>query len=256
MTHDDHFTEDHFIEVFRKKTRLGSGMRLTRYFALTAAHCLGPRELAGEASVRLLLPGGQRAVGEVQDYDRLSDLALLRLKFSKDESIPLPGVCFDSVQWGEPWRATRRPSGTHETLNGHVVEVSDGVLLLDCRWFPDDYGEFAGSPVEREGSCRPQAVLGLIVERRAGADGATAGRITACTAREAVRCFDRFKFRTEDWTGDRAEGVDIAGPQAYVSPYTVAAIATERDIRVRAAVDEALDRAGYTSVVRVHWTRR
>ncbi|MGW0536657.1 S1 family peptidase [Streptomyces sp. NPDC003032] len=250
--------DEYFIEVFREERRLGSGVRLTRDFALTAAHCLEGRELEGRVAVRLCLPDGKHATGEVQDYDRASDLALLRLIFQKDEDVQLPGVCFDDARPQELWKATHQPPDGDDILCGSVAEVSYtygstgrggtiSALRLDCGWIPDDYAIFAGSPVERGDPYRTPVVLGLIVQDRAG--GAPDGTLFAGTVREAVTRFKRFRFRVEDLAGDPA-------PPLAVRPFVVGATETEKEILIRTAVEDALDRAGFPRVVRVHWTRR
>ncbi|WP_055534756.1 S1 family peptidase [Streptomyces alboniger] len=251
--------DEYFIEIFRDDRRLGSGVRLTRDFALTAAHCLEERELEGRAAVRLGLPDGKDATGEVQDYDRASDLALLRLIFQKDEDVQLPGVCFDDARPHEPWKATHQLPDGDDVLRGSVAEVSYvygstgrggtiNALRLDCDWVPDDCTLFAGSPVERGDPYRPPVVLGLIVQHRAGGR-APDGTLFAGTVREAVTRFKRFRFRIEDLAGDPA-------PPLAVRPFAVGATETEKEILIRTAVEDALDKAGFPRVVRVHWTRR
>ncbi|MEU6992496.1 trypsin-like peptidase domain-containing protein [Streptomyces sp. NPDC046465] len=274
--------DEHFIEIFRSgcrqggacrrgddcrrdeglgqvdSCRRGSGVRLTREFALTAAHCLRARELKGLDTVMLRLTDGKQVAGEVLDYDRRSDLALLNLTFPEGEDIRLPGVCFDDARQDELWKATHQPPDSDDVLTGNVAEISyeygelqKGVkicaLRLNCRASLGDYSVYAGSPVERGGPYGPTAVLGLIVERRAG-DGTPGDTVFAGTIREAVRQFDRFRFRIEDLSRDQR-------PLA-VRPYAVEATETEQRLRVSAAVEEALRRAGHDSVVDVHWIRR
>lgn len=248
--------DEYFIEIFREDCRLGSGVRLTRDFALTAAHCLELNELEGRSAVRLCLPDGKQAMGEVQEYDDLSDLALLRLIFHKDEDVQLPGVCFDEAREGELWQATHQLPDTGNDLRGSVAEVAspyrstqDGArvcaLRLDCYRVPDDYGRFAGSPVERGDPYRPPVVLGLIVKLRPGA-GPDPKTVYAGTVREAVRRFGRF----------RIEDLDREPYPLSVSPYRLEPTESVDDMRSRAAARDALDRAGYSSVVRLPWKRR
>ncbi|WP_157869166.1 S1 family peptidase [Streptomyces atriruber] len=276
MVHDEHF-----IEIFRsgcqqgdacrqqgdcrgaeglgqgESCRRGSGVRLTREFALTAAHCLQARELKGLDMVMLRLSDDRQVEAEVLDYDRRSDLALLNLTFPEGEDVVLPEVCFDDARQGEAWKAVRQPDSA-DVLTGSVADVSFEygdprknlkvpALRLNCPVGPDDYGMFAGSPVERGGPHPPTAVLGLIIERRAW-DGASEHAVFAATIREAVKQFDRFRFRVEDLARDQ-------WPLA-VRPYSVEATETEQKLRISAAVAEALDKAGYDSLVAVHWIHR
>ncbi|WAL95698.1 trypsin-like peptidase domain-containing protein [Streptomyces sp. Je 1-369] len=274
--------DEHFIEIFRggcrqgvecrrgadcrqdeglgqgDSCRRGSGVRLTREFALTAAHCLKARELKGLDLVMLRLSDGKQVMGQVLDYDRRSDLALLNLTFAEGEDVRLPGVCFDDARQDEVWKATHQPPDTDDVLTGSVADVSyeygdpqKGVkicaLRLNCHAGMDDYTKFAGSPVERGDPYRPTAVLGLIVERRA--DAGTAGdTVFAGTIREAVRQFDRFRFRVEDLARDQWP--------LSVRPYSVEASETEQKLRINAAVADALKKSGQDSVVSVHWIRR
>ncbi|MGY0486335.1 S1 family peptidase [Streptomyces sp. WG-D5] len=250
MVHDEFF-----IEIFRNDCRLGSGVRLTRDFALTAAHCLDKGELEDAVPVRLRLPDGKHVRGEVQDHDELSDLALLRIVFHRDEDIQLPGVCFDVASEGELWQATHQPPDNGQVLAGTVAEVAGlyrrttegaeiSALRLLCHQPPDDYRKFAGSPVERGDPYHPPVVLGLIVKRRSGA--APPESVHAGTVREAVRRFEC--FRIED-----------LGREPYprsVSPYRVEPIESAHEPDIRAAVRKALDEAGYSALVRPQWKRR
>ncbi|MEU5687504.1 serine protease family protein [Streptomyces venezuelae] len=272
--------DEHFIEIFRSgcrqgaecrrgadcgqdeglgqgdSCRRGSGVRLTREFALTAAHCLKDRELKGLDLVMLRLSDGKQAMGKVHDHDRRSDLALLNLTFAEGEDVRLPRVCFDDARQDEEWKATHQPPDTDDVLTGSVADVSyeygdpeKGVnvcaLRLNCHVSMDDYTKFAGSPVERGDPYRPTAVLGLIVKRHAGTVGDT---VFAGTIREAVRQFDRFRFRIEDLARDQWP--------LSVRPYSVEASETEQKLRINAAVAEALKKSGHDSVVAVHWIRR
>ncbi|MFK4064876.1 hypothetical protein [Streptomyces sp. NPDC029674] len=274
--------DEHFIEIFRsgcrqggecrrgddcrrdeglgqdESCRRGSGVRLTREFALTAAHCLKARELKGLDPLMLRLSGGKQVTGGVLDYDRRSDLALLNLTFAEGEDVQLPGVCFDDARQDEVWKATHQPPESDDVLTGSVADVSyeygepqKGVkicaLRLNCHAGPEDYGRYAGSPVERGDPYRPTSVLGLIVERRPGA-GTAGDTVFAGTIREAVRQFDRFRFRIEDLAREQ-------WPLA-VRPHSVEATETEQKLRVSAAVAEALKKSGHDSVVTVHWIRR
>ncbi|CAM5378328.1 Serine protease OS=Streptomyces alboniger OX=132473 GN=CP975_12860 PE=4 SV=1 [Streptomyces alboniger] len=249
--------DEYFIQIFREGRRLGFGLRLTRDFALAPAHCMKRRELDGMASVRLCLPDGKRATGEVQDFDRSCDLALLRLVFQKDEDVQLPAVCFDTARQHEVWRATHQLPDSSEILGGRVADVSHvygrtrrgmtvTVLRLACSWFPDDHTVFAGSPVERGAPYDWPVVLGLIVEHRAQ-NGAAADELLAGTVQEAVTQFSRFRFRMDDFTADPA-------PPLAVGPFVVNATETENKIRIEAAVENALGRAGYGRVLGIPWT--
>ncbi|MFJ2773376.1 trypsin-like peptidase domain-containing protein [Streptomyces sp. NPDC087300] len=248
--------DEYFIEIFRDDCRLGSGVRLTRDFALTAAHCLEENELEGRSAVRLSLPDGKQAMGEVQEYDSLSDLALLRLIFHKDEDVQLPGVCFDEAREGELWQATHQLPENGNELRGSVAEIGtlyrstgDGArvsaLRLDCHRVPHDYDRFAGSPVERGDPFRPPVVLGILVKLRPGA-GPDPKTVYAGTVREAVRRFGRF----------RIEGLGREPYPLSVSPYRVEPTEPAENIRIKAAVRDALDRGGYSSAVRLTWKRR
>ncbi|WP_409237461.1 hypothetical protein [Streptomyces sp. PA5.6] len=262
---------DYFIEVFRDGQgagtdgqRLGSGLRISREFALTAAHCLAERELDGAALVRIHVAGGVRPMGEVVEYDRLSDLALLRLSFPKDEDVELPDVRFDDARRNERWRMTLRLSPAFPVLRGSIAEVSCrygstrrgaevSAVRLTCPGGPDDCTPYAGSPVARDDDdWRRHTILGLIVERRPRGSAAP-DTLYAGTVREAVRRFDRFRFRVEESASGPGADPAVAGS---VRPYGVEAADAEEELRVEAAVDAALDRAGFTSVVRVLWIRR
>ncbi|MGB8945044.1 MAG: serine protease [Streptomyces sp.] len=203
--HEPH--QKHLIQIFRNNDRIGSGVRLTRHFALTAAHCLGDDKENRMRPVLLRLPDGRRLAGEVQQFDLLSDMALVKIVFQKGEKVPLPGIHFDAAREGEAWTAARRASGNGR-LRGTVSHVSviyqsTGEQTVNShRLRPDgscdDVRKFSGSPVDRgvPEPDRPAVVLGLLVARP-GTTDAPEGTLFAGTIDEAVRRFDTFKFRPE-----------------------------------------------------------
>ncbi|WP_371750089.1 hypothetical protein OG302_10750 [Streptomyces sp. NBC_01283] len=157
--------------------------------------------------VLLRLPDGRRLEGEVQQFDLLSDMALVKIVFQKGEKVPLPGIHFDAAREGEAWTAARRASDNGR-LRGTVSHVSviyqsTGEQTVNShRLRPhgscDDVRKFSGSPVDRgvPEPDRPAVVLGLLVARPATTD-APEGTLFAGTIDEAVRRFDTFKFRPE-----------------------------------------------------------
>ncbi|WP_347277111.1 S1 family peptidase [Streptomyces durmitorensis] len=201
--HEPH--QKHLIQVFRNNDHIGSGVRLTRYFALTAAHCLGDDRENRMRPVLLRLPDGRHLDGEVQQFDLLADMALLKIVFQKGESVPLPGIHFDVAREGESWTAVH-PRPDDGMLRGTVSDVSviyqsTGEQAVNCHRLRhdgahDDVRKFAGSPVGRgePDPDLPSVVLGLLVARPATTD-APQDTLFAGTIDEAVRRFDTFKFR-------------------------------------------------------------
>jgi hypothetical protein len=167
---------EHLIDIHDESGRLGSALRLTRKFALTAAHCLRGQVPTEQTDSRLRLPDGTPVV--VPMYNTTSDLALLRLVLGDDDAL-LPRVSFDTARRGEPWTATYRfpagdkpPTGSVEDPDA-LYRRTDSLVVramrLRCE-LRKDHAPFAGSPVERgvsertgQGAVSPVA-LGVVVE--------------------------------------------------------------------------------------------
>jgi hypothetical protein len=254
MTHPKHL-----IQIFRGNRRIASGVRLTKYFALTAAHRLGDDREQRRRPVVVRLPGGRRLEGEVKDCDLLTDMALVRIIFRKGESVPLPGIDFDAARPGESWTAAHQPPGNGVVLRGTVSHVSviyqstRDNQAVNCHQLRHDGScgnvqKFAGSPIDRErpGPDRPSVVLGLLVARPA-ATTASANTLFAGVIVEAVRRFDSFRFRPEpSQPSSESEQLYtvLQDPQAEA--------AARKDETVRAG----LQRAGVSSYVNLRWNHR
>ncbi|MEU4996851.1 serine protease [Streptomyces sp. NPDC021622] len=234
-------------------------MRLTKYFALTAAHCLGDDRKARLRPVVVRLACGRRLAGEVKDCDPLTDMALVKIIFGKGEKVPLPGINFDAARRGEPWRAAHRPPGNGVELRGTVSDVSviyqstHDDQAVSCHLLRQDGScgnvkKFVGSPVDREelDPDRPSVVLGLIVARPAATE-APQDTLFAGVIDEAVRRFDSFRFRPEPARplseSERIYTV-LQDPQAEA--------AARKDHTVR----EGLKKAGVSSYVNLRWNHR
>ncbi|MCT9080676.1 hypothetical protein [Streptomyces fulvoviolaceus] len=159
------------IDIEDGEERLGSALRLTRKFALTATHCLRGHVPTDPEQSRLRLPDGTTVV--VPLHNEISDLALLRLVVSDKEALP-PEVYFDSAKRDESWTATYRFPAADKPPAGSVVEpdtcyrTMDGfearAVQLSCE-LRKNHWRFAGSPVERvRGGGIPPVALGVIIE--------------------------------------------------------------------------------------------
>ncbi|MGW5733994.1 MULTISPECIES: serine protease family protein [Streptomyces] len=254
MTHSKHL-----IQILRGNRRIASGVRLTKYFALTAAHRLGEDREQRLRPVVVRLPGGRRLEGEVKDCDLLTDMALVKINFRKGESVPLPGICFDVARPGECWTAAHQVPGNGVVLRGTVSDVSviyqstRDNQAVNCHQLRhdgacDNVQKYAGSPVDREDPDpdRPSVVLGLLVARPA-ATTAPADTLFAGVIDEAVRRFDSFRFRPEPSRpladSERIYTV-LQDPQAEA--------AARKDETVRTG----LQRAGVSSYVNLRWNHR
>jgi hypothetical protein len=153
------------IEVFLKKKRVGTGLRVTRTIAFTAAHCFTGGVL--KVGLNLRLEDGTAA--EVSDFNIASDLVLLTLDdrhstLGKWNSV---GKC----NRNDPWRALSHSDP--KPLSGHVLDPSatyhkDGdvkvkALWLQCERPVGDRASYAGTPVEPHGPSAPATALGLMV---------------------------------------------------------------------------------------------
>lgn len=261
MTHPKHL-----IQIFRGSRRIASGVRLTKYFALTVAHRLGDDREQRQRPVIVRLPGGRRLEGEVADCDLLTDMALVKIIFRKGESVPLPGIDFDVAQPGESWTAAHRTPGNGVVLRGTVSDVSviyqstRDNQAVNCHQLRhdgscDNVQKYAGSPIDREHQDpdRPSVVLGLLVARPA-ATTAPADTLFAGVIEEAVRRFDSFRFRPEAARPPLSESDSDSESERI---YTVvqdpqAEAAARKDETVRAG----LQRAGVSSYVNLRWNHR
>jgi hypothetical protein len=185
--------DEHFVEIADQNgERLGFGVRLTRYFVLTAEHCIDARATQ-DTLLKVLLPDGRHVTGTVHDFDLLSDLALLRLGFPSVP--PLPDVYFDHVMTGESWKTTYQIPNADEFLSGSIAntsmeygrtrELSVQAMQLMCDVASVDYRTFSGSPIERRTRHRPPMVLGIVVKPPATFE-APADTMFAGTVEEAV----------------------------------------------------------------------
>jgi hypothetical protein len=254
MTH-----HKHLIQIFRGGRRIGSGVRLTKYLVLTAAHCLGDDEEKRRRPITLRLPNGRRVGGEFKQFDLLSDMAVLKIVRNGDSIPPLPVIPVDFAEQGDPWAAAHRPPGNGGPLRGTVSQVSaiyqstrDQVVnahRLSHDGSYDDVRKFSGSPVDREKPGRPSAVLGLIVARPATTD-APPDTLFAGTIEEAVQRFDIFKIQLQD-TG---QPQSPSGPEPL---YTVIPDPQAEALdRKRRSVPAELERAGVGSYVNLRWHHR
>ncbi|MEV0114224.1 serine protease [Streptomyces sp. NPDC050844] len=251
MTH-----HKHLVQIFRSNRRIGSGVRLTKYFALTAAHCLGDDEEKGKRPVMLRLPGGRRLEGEVKEFDLLSDMALVRIVFRKGEGVALPGVLFGVARRHDSWAATHRPPGNGVGLRGTVAHVSviyqstRDQAVNSHRLRHDgscDVRKYSGSPIDLTEPDRPPVVLGLLVARPATTD-APADTLFAGTIEEAVRRFDLFKFRL------------LRAQQTPPDPDDIYTVVQEPQAEALARKDRTvpaeLERAGVNGYVNLRWHHR
>ncbi|MCX4670868.1 serine protease [Streptomyces sp. NBC_01381] len=256
-TGDEPMTQQkHLIQIHRSNDHLCPGVRLTRYYALTAAHCLGGNKEECKQPVTLCLADGRELEGEVEDFDLLTDMALLKIVFPKGERVPLPHITFGFAQKNEPWAAAHRPSDNCVALKGTVSHVSviyqrtDGQTASSHRlWHDgtcDEVHKFYGSPVDRDESGRSTAVIGLLVGRPADTD-APQETLFAGTIEEAV-----LRFRELDFQHRRA-GHEPSDPGRV---YTVIQDPqTEAKARKDNTVPSALERAGVADYVNLRWHR-
>jgi hypothetical protein len=171
-------------------------MRITRTFALTAAHQLTKKTVAGDRVKARLAPDGKKIDAVVTRRHLTSDLALLKLEL-QDEYGSLVGVCFDDAQDEESWRTTFEDPATHMPLTGTVdassilygksqdnLEVKAARLACDVS--PPGQSAYAGSPVERSSRYPLPVTLGLLV-KQSELPAADQEKLFAITIREVIR---------------------------------------------------------------------
>ncbi|MFI9168073.1 hypothetical protein [Streptomyces lincolnensis] len=185
---------EYLIDIHDERGRLGSALRLTRKFALTAAHCLRGHVPTEQGDSRLRLTDGTCVV--VPMYNTTSDLALLRLVLADDDAL-LPRVSFDTARRGESWTATYRfpagdkpPTGSVEDPDA-LYRRTDSLVVramrLRCE-LRKDHAPFAGSPVERGPGAVSPVAFGVVVEPRES-DWAESDEIFAGSVAEALDLF-------------------------------------------------------------------
>ncbi|WP_030605708.1 hypothetical protein [Streptomyces fulvoviolaceus] len=245
---------EYLIDIFKERERLGSALRLTRKFALTATHCLGGHMPTEQDHSRLSLTDGTPVV--VPLYNKTSDLALLRLVLGDDDALP-PRVSFGKARRGESWTATYRFPAQEKPPTGSVVDpdalyrrTSDLVakaLRLSCE-LRKDHAPFAGSPVERGAGAVPPVALGVIVEPQdriwAESDEIFAGSVV-----EALDLFSITRLRL------LADGHAEAGFLGDVESIIVGERDAERQTGNGSKVDKFLDDEGLNDYVQMEWTR-
>ncbi|MFJ6898316.1 hypothetical protein [Streptomyces hokutonensis] len=188
--------DEHLIELYLAGTRIASGLRIARTFALTAAHSLGRDVLTAKPT--LYLRDGTPA--HILWGNTPSDLALLRLELNGTTG-PLSTTNFGEAQAGQLWRAT--VSVDPKPLVGKVVEPDamyhDGpnlkvkALRLRCERTLRDPSAYAGSPIEETRQVDPPVVFGLLVKPR-GASSEESDEAFAISVKEALRLFENYKL--------------------------------------------------------------
>lgn len=152
------------IDVFLKRKRIGTGLRISRSVAFMAAHCFKKSELT--IGLRLRVKDGP--VAEVTDFNHASDLVLLTLD---DSGAPLGGWAFgNKCRRGDPWRAVSHTDP--KPLSGYVLDpraiyheepdLTVKALRLQCERPINKRAPYAGSPIEPHGRTS-STVLGLMV---------------------------------------------------------------------------------------------
>lgn len=190
---------DYWIEISQHGTRLGGGFILTRRYALTALHCI--RGIAPEdEDLELLFASGEVARGRVYERSSDADLALIDIIKSRASTLLLPNA--DRAGRGDLWAAPYRPSAADPYLSGDVLngamtyrcEAGHNIeaLQLGCSQHLGDYSGYSGGPVERDGSTKEAAVLGVLLEQYPDRQAIerSSDVLFAATIAEALRRFD------------------------------------------------------------------
>ncbi|WP_329127554.1 hypothetical protein [Streptomyces sp. NBC_01465] len=194
----------HLIDVFPNGQRCCPGLRITRTFALTAAHQL--TKGAGHRIKARLTPNGKKIDAVVARRHLTSDLALLKLEL-KDENCALIGVRFDDVRHDETWRTTFEHPVTGLPLTGTVDASSilysksqDNMEVqaarLECDASLQESSAYVGSPIERATRHPLPVALGLLV-KRPELSTAQQDKLFAITIREVIRSFGFLGLESE-----------------------------------------------------------
>jgi hypothetical protein len=190
-------SDEYWVDISQRGTRLGAGLLLTRCYVLTAYHCLGGAAEGAVLEVRFA--SKEKVQGKVHRIHRTADLALIdvpnspvNLLFKADRARP-----------GLHWRDPYRPDADDLCLDGTVSAVpvsyrcsaGDEVeaIQLTCNQLLGDYSGYSGSPVMRDYPDGSQGALGIMIEqcwdRAPGAQRAT-NVLMATSVAEAGRKFD------------------------------------------------------------------
>ncbi|WP_190217040.1 serine protease [Streptomyces griseosporeus] len=161
--------EDYWLAISRDGTLLGGGFFVTRFYALTTAACV--RGLAPGDAVDLHTATGLPLEGQV--FEVADDIGLALLGVRPDPLADYATPQADHAVKGDAWRAPYRPSPVAAALMGTVDAVAhdrrdgDGRPVSLVELTPErganDYGGYAGGPVERRTEGRDVAVVGILL---------------------------------------------------------------------------------------------
>jgi trypsin-like peptidase len=196
---------DYWVDLSHGEVRLGAGFLLTRYYVLTAAHCLGDRVGEG-AVVTISRRSGDTAKGIVLEINKARDVALVQVqgRLPWDMTLAVTDRCEDGDDWFSPYRPTLKTSELKgrvlksatdfECVGGAVIEA----LELQVWQLLAKFSGYSGSPVERRvDRSEPtdeRALVGMLIEQQPhGTRPKEATNVLfAITIQHATDAFDAF----------------------------------------------------------------
>ncbi|HXL95659.1 MAG TPA: hypothetical protein VN969_42610 [Streptosporangiaceae bacterium] len=198
--------EEYWVEISQGAKRLGAGFLVTRWYALTALHCIRDAE-PGLDGLDIRFAGGATVPGRVLRRVPEADLALIHVEIPK--SVDRPAVPqHDRAAANEMWLNPYRPSRSHAFLTGSVtkmpvmLECVGGDMIetmqLACSQPVGDYSGYSGSPIERSEPPERRRLLGILLEQYPdqassyGERGRASNVLFAATMAEVLDRFDNF----------------------------------------------------------------
>src|ERR1035437_2380160 len=197
-------TEDYWVKIFQKESRLGAGFLFPPCYAVTASHCLNKID-PDDDRVDISLASGEILRGRVHRRSPEADLALIDIPGSSNMiSTPMPSRAKRRDAWRSPYRPTLRDrelagevtsaSMRYECDGGGIIEA----LQLSCAQAVDTYSGYSGSPIERDGPDDSRAVFGVLLEQfletrsDSRLSNEASGDLIAATVSEIYKRFECF----------------------------------------------------------------
>lgn len=197
--------EDYWVEISQRGRRLGAGFLVTRWWVLTALHCLRDAD-PGLDELDIRFAGGATVPGCMYRRAPEADLALIDIKVPKSVDRPVV-LQHDRAAANEMWLNPYRPSLSHAFLTGSITKVPTMLecvggdvieaMQLACSQPVGDYAGYSGSPIQRSDPPERRRLLGILLEQypeQAGSYGEQRAStvLFAATMDEVFRRFENF----------------------------------------------------------------